>query len=500
MTKLPNPGNRIDADKDALIAALTARLAAAQETIATQALRLAAQDERIVARDARIAALEARIDELTRPPKTPQNSSLPPSQGHKANGEPTSRKQRKGHPGVGRALHPNPTRRCDVAATHCQHCKADVSAVRQVAMESYDRIELPEIKPDVTRVTLQGGVCPCCAHRFKAEPPKGLEPGSPFGPNLRAFVLYLRYSQAISFERLAQLMSDLLGLEISEGALNNMQQASRPAFACQVSLIRRHLLSGTALQSDETSMRVGKRTWWNWAEPAKVPSMRSIGGRQAEGFHHSDSACFVIRPSRGSEVVEEFLGEIRPDYWVSDRYAAQMGWAAKQLQVCLAHLLRDVQYAIDAGDTAFAPGLKHLLRQAIGIGQRRSRLADVTLKAYAGKLERKLDALPRITPNHAAGEKLKRVIKRIRQHLFVFVTNRDLPATNNGSEQALRPCVTFRKVTNCFRSQWGADLYADVRSVIETARRRAVGALEAIRLTLSNLPLPGPRPLPIPTG
>ena len=468
MTLPPDPSKLSHAEKDALIAALVAQLAAAQETIATQG--------------ARIAALEARIDELTRPPKTPRNSSIPPSQGHKANGEPTNPKKTKGHPGAARALHPNPTRYHDVPATQCQHCRADVSAVPQEAVQSYDRIELPEIKPDVTRVVLHGGVCPCCAKRFKAEPPKGLEPGSPFGPNLRAFVLYLRYSQAISFERLARLMSDLIGLEISEGALNNMLDASRKAFAWQVSLIRQHLLSGTVLQSDETSMRVGKRNWWNWV------------------FHHGDSACFVIRPSRGSGVVEEFLGEVRPDYWVSDRYAAQMGWAAKEQQVCLAHLLRDVQYAIDAGDTAFAPGIKLLLQRAVGIGRRRPRLADTTLQAYAGTLERQLTALLRIAPNHAAGEKLLRVIKRFRQHLFVFVTNRDVPATNNGSEQALRPCVIFRKVTNCFRSQWGADLYADVRSVMETARRRAVGALDAIRLTLSNVPLPRRQPVPIPTG
>ena len=97
--------------------------------------------------------------------------------------------------------------------------------------ECYDRIELPEIRPDVTRVTVRGGVCPCCARRFKATPPSGLEPGSPFGPNLRSFVLYLRYTQAISYERLARLMSDLLGLRISEGALANMLDASRSAAA-----------------------------------------------------------------------------------------------------------------------------------------------------------------------------------------------------------------------------------------------------------------------------
>jgi len=72
----------------------------------------------------------------------------------------------------------------------------------------------------------------------------------------------------------------------------------------------------------------------------------------------------------------------------------------------------------------------------------------------------------------------------------VFVTNRAVPPTNNGSERALRPCVVFRKVTNCFRSQWGAKLYANVRSVVETARRRSIGVLQAIRLTLDGLPLP----------
>ena len=52
-------------------------------------------------------------------------------------------------------------------------------------------------------MTLHGGACPCCHGRFKAVPPAGLEPGSPFGPNLRAFVLYLRFAQAIPFARLA---------------------------------------------------------------------------------------------------------------------------------------------------------------------------------------------------------------------------------------------------------------------------------------------------------
>jgi len=61
-------------------------------------------------------------------------------------------------------------------------------------------------------------------------------------------------------------------------------------------------------------------------------------------FHHADDCCFVIRPSRGKDVVAEFLGTVRPDFWVSDRLAAQLGWAAKeQSRSALAHLIREAQ-------------------------------------------------------------------------------------------------------------------------------------------------------------
>jgi transposase len=225
------------------------------------------------------------------------------------------------------------------------------------------------------------------------------------------------------------------------------------------------------VSSDTARSRVGKQTWWTWV------------------FHHADNACFVIRPSRGKDVMAAFLGEHRPQLSVSDRLPAQMGWAKGGHQVCLAHLLRDAQYAIDAGDTVFAPRFRALLQRACAYGRRRTDLADATLRSYAAKLQRALTALIAATPQNREGAKLHKAIKKVRHNLFVFLEHRDVPATNNGSEQALRPCVIFRKVTNCFRSQWGAELYADIRSVLETARRRCIGALDSIRVTLAGAPL-----------
>jgi len=206
-------------------------------------------------------------------------------------------------------------------------------------------------------------------------------------------------------------------------------------------------------------------------------------------FHDRDTAVFVVDPHRSKAVVEGFLGEWRPDYWISDRLGSQTGWARKEQQFCLSHLSRDVQWAIDQGDAALGPGLKGLLKRACAIGRRRDGLADSTLKAYDADLNRRLDRLLSLTPTHKAGRKLQKTFKEIRPHLFVFVTNRGLTATNNGSERALRPGAIYRKITNGFRSEWAARLYADVRSVIETGRRRCIRAIDAIRLTLQGAPL-----------
>ena len=414
------------------------------------------------------AELRAKLDQ---PSKTPDNSSVPPSRGQKPSAWAKDRPKRKPHAGAHRPLHPNPTRTRDILATSCQRCGADVLQTAQRPRESYDRIEIPEIKPDVTRVILHGGVCPCCAGRFKAEAPEGLEPGSPYGPNLRAFIVYLRFTQNVGFERLSALMRDLLGVDISEGAIVNILNQARAGFRAASEAIRARLLQGTAICSDETGFRVGKRSWWLWV------------------FHHGDDAYFLSHPRRGKMVVEEFLGAFRPDAWVSDRFGAQMGWAKKHHQICLAHLIRDTQFVIDEGDEVFAPAFRHLLGRACRIGGRRERLADASLKIYLTRLDADLDDLLDLTPTHPVGRKWQATIQKLRRHLFVFVTNREIPPTNNGSERALRPCATFRKVINCFRSEWGAFQYANIRSVIETARRRGIGILQAIRMEILSQPI-----------
>ena len=417
----------------------------------------------------RVAELEARLGV---PPKTPENSSVPPSRGRKPSVGRKRKGRRKGRPGVARALDPNPTQVREMRAVCCPHCRGDLAAAAQAPCAVYDHIELPPIRPAVTRVTLMGGTCPHCARTFKAAAPADMPPGSPFGERLRAMALHLRFSQNIGLARLQGVFRDVFGVAISQGGLVNIIRVAAAPFAAQAARLRERLLQSPVLASDETGLRVAGKNAWLWV------------------MHHGDSAVFRVDPSRGKRVLAEFLGEHRPDFWISDRYGGQRGFAARGHQFCLAHLIRDAQYAVDAGDTGFAPGLIALLARACRIGAIRDRLTDRQLAAYRRKFVKKLSELLQRPPTHTVGHKLQAAIAKCRHNLFLFVTNRDLEPTNNGSERALRPCVTFRKVTGGFRTPEGAAFYADGRSVLETARRRLISPLQAIVLTLKGHPLP----------
>jgi len=76
------------------------------------------------------------------------------------------------------------------------------------------------------------------------------------------------------------------------------------------------------------------------------------------------------------------------------------------------------------------------------------------------------------------GRRLRKRYGKLREHLFTFLDHPDVTADNNGSERELRPTATYRKVTGGFRSKWGADLYAAVRSVIGSAARQGIDAFQ----------------------
>jgi transposase len=175
------------AEKDALILSLVGQLEAAL---------------------ARIAELEQRLATLERPPKTPDNSSLPPSKGQKSDRPAGDKPQRKSRPGFGRALEPNPDRIVDARLDACPHCAAAFPVEQQTPQQVYDRIELPPIKLDVTRVRLFGGRCACCGARATAAAPSGLEPARRSASRSPRW-WFTRITPTPRLERLAALIGEV---------------------------------------------------------------------------------------------------------------------------------------------------------------------------------------------------------------------------------------------------------------------------------------------------
>src|SRR5215472_17192907 len=250
------------------------------------------------AQAAQIAELTRRIAELEGklgPPKTPDNSSVPPSQGRKANrAERRAAKKRKGRPGVFRALAANPDRIVETLAEHRPHCEHALGRQDQPGYHAYDHIELPPIRPIVTRLHRHRGVCPNCRRGFSAAPPAGMSPGSPFGSDLTALILHLHVTQAIGFERLARLLDEVFGIRISEGAIAKMLARAGAPLTAAAETTAAAVRSSKVVASDETSARVEGKNWWQWV------------------LLSSTAVYHLIADSRGATVLTDFIGDTKP--------------------------------------------------------------------------------------------------------------------------------------------------------------------------------------------
>jgi len=293
--------------------------------VLAQTAQIEAQSARIEELTQRVAELEAKLGQ---PTKTPVNSSLPPSQARKpSRAERRAAKQRKGRPGVSRALAPSPDRIVESVAERCPHCNHALAAADQPGFHAYDHIELPPLRPVITRIHRHRGVCPSCRRGFSARAPPGMAPGSPFGPDLTALILHLHVTQAIGFERLVRLLDEVFGTRISEGAIANMLARAETPLTMAAETTAAEVRRSKVVASDETSVRVEGKNWWQWVLLSST------------AVHH------LIANSRGAAVLTDFLGDTKADVWVADRSTARYLLIATS-KVCATTSLLESLHAI----------------------------------------------------------------------------------------------------------------------------------------------------------
>lgn len=422
-----------------------------------------------LSKDELVEAYLALQDGRNRPSKTSRTSSKPPSTDRKTRREGSKPGgARSGHKGHFRALTGTPDRVTDHRPDQCSGCGHVFAAdAPGDVIGECDAIDLPAIAPVAERHRRYSCACPCCGVREKAALPEAAT-GSPFGPNIQTLAFYLKHLQHVSYQRLEAMFRDVFGLTISQGALGNMFARGGKAFEAEKAGIRARLRQAPAVASDETGVRIEGVNAQHWV------------------FRSRDAVLHEAAFSRGAAVVREVMGGHRPEFWTSDRYSAQQNHAGRH-QTCLAHLARDVAYAVEASDDPAPFRLKLWFREVFALWRGIGDLAASTIARKRRNLENRIGAILCAQTECGVTRALLAKVANARDQLLTFIEAPELvEPTNNACERALRPAVIHRKVTNGFRAAWAAQTDAALRTVVDTARLSGQNPYRIIRKTVAS--------------
>ncbi|VAW19898.1 Mobile element protein [hydrothermal vent metagenome] len=263
------------------------------------------------------------------------------------------------------------------------------------------------------------------------------------------------------------MLSDLFGIKLSQGALANMLKRSHVPFAAVKTDIIKDLRCAGMVASDETGIRIEGLNGYHWV------------------FMSERAIVHEAQLSRASRVVRDVMGDHRPNIWLSDGYCAQQGHGHHH-QTCLAHLARDVAFALEASDDMVPLRLKLWLDKVFALARNVTSFATSTLKAKKRELEKLLADILAANPTCEIAETIRAKLARASPRLLTFL---DYPGqveiTNNGCERALRPAVIQRKVTNGFRSMWAAKGDCAVRTVVDTQKLSGNSPFQTILTTIA---------------
>jgi transposase len=410
--------------------------------------------------EGRIAELEARLG------KTPQNSSLPPSTQHPhakpRRKERRSKKRRGGQPGHAKHERPLiPSDECDdvqeLKPTECRRCGEKLRGSDPEPLR-HQVWELPEIKPQVTEYQRHRLRCPHCGETTCAKLPCGVPHGQA-GPRLVALTALLMGCFRQSKSRTALFLSTVLRQPCSTGWIVKLQNQATDAVRPSYDELAAKLPDESVLALDETPSKEGSAKCWLWTYVAAAFTL------------------FAVRPSREATGVTDLLGESFQGIVHCDR--ARMYLSLERLQWCWAHLKRDFQALVDAGDGQ-AKRLGHdLLRPTRELFKHWANYRDGTISRAA--LQRRMAAVRRTVERlllrgmKSGNRSLVGMCRELYEHrswLWAFVRHEGVQPTNNASERALRHAVIWRKLSFGTQSANGSRFVETMLTVIETCRQQ----------------------------
>ena len=431
------------------------------------------QGQTIKLLEKRIVELEAEIYQLKNH-KNSQNSSIAPSKdenrplknqslkvktGKKSGGQ-------QGHKGKTLQMSATPQKVITHSPQFCTDCGSDLALAEAQLIGKRQIVDLPPIQPVFIEHQCFSKTC-LCGKTTSANFPSHLRSPIQYGPNVESLIAYLSVRQYLPYQRMTEFLEDVCGLKISQGSICNLLDQFKNKASIVAHHIKDQLREAAAVGTDETGAKVnGKKHWiWTW---------------QNKHYTH-----IALSANRGINTIKTIFPEGLPKAVLThDRWAAHFHCQSKTHQICIAHLLRELNYLDELYDNIWSKQMKSLLMEGILLKK------NLAGKDYSSPVEERnllesklanLLSIP-IDEKHKQLLTFQKQIAKLQDYIFPFLYYDLVQPDNNASERAIRNVKVKQKISGQFKSLNGAYCFATIRSVIDTFAKQNLNILNSLKL------------------
>lgn len=465
--------------RDDRIEELEAQVAARDVRIADLEAQVAAKDARIATLEEQVAMLMKRVGELEEKLKqNSRNSHLPPSsdspserkQRDKSSSSPRKRGGQPGHGGARRELlaEEDVNEFVDLFPSECENCWEALPKVRDSCAHRHQQTEMPSVKPHTTEWRRHQVTCPTCGYKTRAAYDEKVIPPSPFGPRLMAIMAMITGIYHVSRRSTVSLLSDLLGVRVSLGALSAVEERVGEAVQPLVDEAWNHVGAANVKHTDGTS----------WYQAGLSMALWTIETAAA--------TVFKIVADSTKKTLQSLYGSQLTGILVSDRATSLTFWAMERRQICWAHLIR--KFVSFSERDGLAGVLGRQLLDYTGIvfdywhDYKAGKLDRATLAAWMSPVKTQMrELLDKAVAADIA--QLSGACADILEHapaLWTFVDTDRVEPTNNHAEQQIRAFVLWRKRSFGTQSERGNVFAANMMTVAHTARKQKKDVLAVL--------------------
>jgi len=431
--------------------------------------------------------------------KNSGNSGKPPSSDGLAKPGPQSLRKRQGRKSGGQKGHVGykleMVKKPDQIETHavetCQHCQKSLKQTKVARLEKRQVFDLPKVQLVVTEHQAQVKRCSGCGKETRAEFPKGVRQTAQYGPEAKAQMAYLNYEQHIPLKRVGDVFEEFYGHRPAEGTIYAAGAEVAQIIQPTIAAIKEHLtLREAVIGTDETGLRLDGKLYW---------------------LHTTGTASltyYAYHPNRGTvaldaiDILPRFQGRV-----VHDDLAAYFQYDC-QHALCNAHHLRNLLFLQERYPQKWVEALIALLlkikkKVETAHSNNQSELSNRQKTIYFAQYDRLIQRGLRANPPANLSQRhpgqrgrlkqspARNLLVRLKEHrraVLAFMSDFKVPFDNNQSERDLRMMKVKQKISGCFRSAQGADIFCQIRGYLSTARKNGQMALHTLRLAFLQSP------------